>query len=134
MPDEKVFLAVIIVITDIGPGIVVGLNVYAVRLDASSIGQITGWSPLEKCEIAVSFASKEIKIAIFIPIANCDCRTLTSAITQHDSRSVSLEIFEAAERRIVMCAGIRIEADSSAVKLTQQQVLFAISVPVNNKW
>jgi hypothetical protein len=82
LPDEKVFLAVVVVITDTGPGIIVGLNVYTVRLDTSGIGQISGWSPLEKREIAISFAGNEIKITVFIPVANCDCRTLTSAITQ----------------------------------------------------
>jgi hypothetical protein len=80
LADEKILLAIFIPITNKWPGIIICYYIYTIRFNPASIGQITIGEPLEKSEIAVSFTSNQIKIAIFVPIANCDGCSLTSAI------------------------------------------------------
>lgn len=84
LPDEEVFASVLIPVTDPRPGIVVGLYVSAVGLKMTHIRQLTAGIALEKCEIAVSFTGDEVEIAILVPVANCDCCALASAIAQRN--------------------------------------------------
>lgn len=93
------------------------MNIYPICLNVSFVGQIPSCSPAEKREVAGPFASDQVKITIFIPIANCDCRSLASARTQRDDRAVGLEIDKGVECRIIMRSGILVEADSPSVKL-----------------
>jgi hypothetical protein len=53
-------------------------------LNVSFVNQIPSCSPAEKRDVAVPFASDQVKITIFVPVANCDGCCLTSAITQRN--------------------------------------------------
>jgi hypothetical protein len=57
LPDEKVILAIFIPITNKWPGIIICYYIYTISFNPASIGQITIGKPLEKSEIAISFAS-----------------------------------------------------------------------------
>lgn len=80
LSDKEVFLAIGIVIADKGPGVVGGLDVDAVRLNLSRIGQGAVGQPAEIGEVAVSLTGDQVKIPVLVPVADCDRCTLASAI------------------------------------------------------
>jgi hypothetical protein len=133
LSDKQVFSAVFVPITNMRPGIIGCLNIYTVRLKMTGICQLTSGRAPEKGKITVAFTDDQIEIAVFIPVANCDCCTLTSAITDRYVDTVGLEINVVTKSGIIMSAGIRVKPDLSAIILTKQQILFTITIPVNDK-
>jgi hypothetical protein len=85
----------------------------------------------ERC-IAVAVTGDQVALAIFVPVADRDCRALASAERQGDDRTVRVHVFRRGEQRISVRADVLIEEDVTVHELPDEQIFVAVRIPVAN--
>jgi len=129
LANQKVFLAVVIPITDEREAVIVDMYISAVCLNMTCVCQSgTGFD--KKCQISVSVSGNEIALAVFVPVADRDCSTLASTIWQIYGCVVRLQKYESAKCRVRVFAHVFIIAYSPLIELADYEVFFRIAIPV----